>query len=382
MNIYEAADAFRAQAVARDRAAAVYMARTYAEVQARLERQVAQVVAKLEAAREAGTPISPAWPYQEARARALLAQAERELAVWQDAAGVKLRDELSGTAVDAFDAAQGLVDLNTPTGAAQSTMRLPRDAVLQAAGATSPSSPLTQLLGSIAGDAASAMATAMTSGIAAGRNPRAIGRDLVRASRIPLWRGELIARTETMRTWRAVTTETYRQVNAQVGKLPDGSDLVRGWRWWSALDRRTCPSCWAQHGSVHPLTETMATHPNCRCVAIPATATWAELGIPGMPETPQATPGPQLFDRLAEADQRVILGPSKLAAYKARQITLGDLVERGEHPAWGPTSRTASLRRARENARLRRATPDTPPGTAPNVTTPRPALGRDGPDAA
>lgn len=59
-------------------------------------------------------------------------------------------------------------------------------------------------------------------------------------------------------------------------------DVVRGWKWMTAGDNRVCPICLALHGREFKLGEGPETpiHPRCRCVKLPRTITFRELGIP------------------------------------------------------------------------------------------------------
>jgi len=90
----------------------------------------------------------------------------------------------------------------------------------------------------------------------------------------------------------AVTiARTYIQtanVAAQMAVYQANDDLVKGWRWSSVLEpgysksgRGTCTRCAALDGKEFKFNEgpSIPLHCNCRCVAIPVTKTWRELGI-------------------------------------------------------------------------------------------------------
>jgi hypothetical protein len=90
----------------------------------------------------------------------------------------------------------------------------------------------------------------------------------------------------------AVTiARTYVQtanVAAQMAVYQANDDLVKGWRWSSVLEpgysksgRGTCTRCAALDGRQFKLNEgpSIPLHPRCRCVAIPVTKTWRDLGI-------------------------------------------------------------------------------------------------------
>jgi SPP1 gp7 family putative phage head morphogenesis protein len=60
------------------------------------------------------------------------------------------------------------------------------------------------------------------------------------------------------------------------------SDLIRGWRYLATLDNRTCPICGPDDGKFYELDDqrpTLPRHWQCRCVYIPVTKTWEQLGI-------------------------------------------------------------------------------------------------------
>jgi hypothetical protein len=43
------------------------------------------------------------------------------------------------------------------------------------------------------------------------------------------------------------------------------SDSVQAWTWTTAEDERVCPFCESMDGSIHDLSESMESHPRCRC---------------------------------------------------------------------------------------------------------------------
>jgi hypothetical protein len=94
-------------------------------------------------------------------------------------------------------------------------------------------------------EAATAVRRELIRGVAAGSNPKATARRII-ARTEGRFNGGLnralnIARTETLDAHRA---------GAALG-MSQHADVLRGWEWLAAMDERTCPSCWAQHGSMH-----------------------------------------------------------------------------------------------------------------------------------
>jgi len=109
----------------------------------------------------------------------------------------------------------------------------------------------------------------LTRGIAEGKNPKVIARELYgdvahSLDKIGRTRARMIARTEVIRAHHLANIEEYRQAEA-VGVVVQGE-------WLTAGD--ACPACAALEGQRFKLDEVegmIPAHPNCRCVARPIT---------------------------------------------------------------------------------------------------------------
>lgn len=147
-------------------------------------------------------------------------------------------------------------------------------------------------------------------GVAAGSNPRETARRIMRRTEGRfnggLTRALVIARTETLDAHRAA---------AQLGQTAH-ADVLSGWMWLSRLDTRTCPSCWAQAGTLHPLSESGPDdHQQGRCARMPVTKSWRDLGF-DVDEPPSLAPSPaEQFEALTVAQQKQILGPARYDAW-------------------------------------------------------------------
>ena len=132
------------------------------------------------------------------------------------------------------------------------------------------------------------------------------GKDMARASRDLFGIGEgiggtiggriqdqcdVIARTEIMRVSNGVRDAVYE----------GNQDILKGVQHLSTLDPRTCLACASLDGKlyeygvndVQPQNEP-PIHPNCRCVLIPVTKSWEDLGATGkLP--PEYLPGERPF---------------------------------------------------------------------------------------
>lgn len=339
----------------------------YSAAYKRIVREREGILAAIADARARGVPDAdiPALLYREGRLQVLQAKVVGELTRFGKDADVIVGGAIDLARVAGDRHAAELMQIAlpegitiTPTGQvdpATGTLRvtpvvpeevaLARGAAQQIAAVTQSGAPVGQLFAGFGPEAAKTLTDAITSGVVAGKNPRVIAADMRQALGGNLTRALTIARTETLRAYREASRLAY-QAN---------DNVLRGWVWTADLSTRTCSACWAQHGSVHPLDEVMATHPRCRCSMVPQTKSWRELGFGEQPEGATIEPGPAVFRRLPDADQRRILGPSKYDAYKRREITLPDLVAKRESPVWGPSTAEAGLREAKDNAALRRA---------------------------
>ena len=162
-------------------------------------------------------------------------------------------------------------------------------------------------------EAVTAMTRALRLGISGGLNPREAARRMV-ADTEGIFNGNItralvIARTETLDAHRAAA----RAVDVA------NRDLLAGWQWYAKLDSRTCPSCIAQHGSLHDIDEPgPLDHHQGRCTRLPKTKTWQELGFSiTEPRGLDFESGPDWFNRQPEEVQRDILGPKRYEAWRA-----------------------------------------------------------------
>lgn len=140
-----------------------------------------------------------------------------------------------------------------------------------------------------------------------------------------LTRALIITRTELIDASRAGAA-AQQQAN---------SDVLTGWTWSATLDARTCPSCWAQHGTEHELDEAgPLDHQQGRCVRLPRVKTWRELGF-DLDEPPSLVPDAQAtFAALSPAEQLEVMGPARLEALQSGKVSWADLSSRRSTDGW------------------------------------------------
>lgn len=359
----------RAELDAGERAAADRVVNAYGRAWADTQRALEQLLAKMQAAIDAGEQLSPAWLYQERRLRIVLERLEDALrARWPDASAAVL-DAQRGAVDAAQRHAHELVEGQTPGALTGTFEAMPEEALADLVGYASDGSPLRALLDQLPGQLGQTLEQHLVSGLAQGLGPRQIAARARAATGMELQRALTITRTEQLRAYRESTRRAL-EANPQV---------VAGWTWFCACDRRSCAVCWAMHGRQFPPTEHLDGHPNCRCAMVPLTKTWEALGFTGVDETRlEPDPGVQQFAQLPEADQLAILGPGKLAAYKDGRLHLTDLVERPDSPRWGTMRRERTLTevdRLRAQGRLHSGVSDR---LGPGRLEPRQVAGQPG----
>lgn len=196
---------------------------------------------------------------------------------------------------------------------------------------------VTALTKPLSKQATEAMKQALVRGVIVGDNPRTTARRMLTqvegAFNGGLTRALTIARTESLDAYRSGAAATHF----------GNEDTLAGWIWLAQLDTRTCPSCWAQHGRLHELSETGPNdHQQGRCARLPKTKTWKQLGF-NIAEPPDLLPDAQaVFSKLSEKDQLAIMGPVRLHALQTGAIGWADLSQlrqtKGWRDSWVPAS--------------------------------------------
>lgn len=198
---------------------------------------------------------------------------------------------------------------------------------------------VTSLTRPLSAEATEAMKRSLVRGVAVGENPRLAARQMLRRLEGDfnggLTRALVVARTEILDAHRAGSMAAHKA----------NADVLRGWCWTAQLDRRTCQSCWAQHGSEHPLDEAgPLDHQQGRCARTPLTKSWAELGF-DIPEPPSVMPDARAaFDSLSPADRLAVMGPARLAGLEDGSIAWSDLSTKRTTGGWRDSFAPTPLR--------------------------------------
>jgi hypothetical protein len=201
---------------------------------------------------------------------------------------------------------------------------LPRGAVEQLVGFLDPQGPLYARLRLLAPHTAGLVSDALVSGLALGHNPRKIAAIVQDA-----FGGGL---TDSLRFTRTAQIWAYRESNRATYLA--NQDVVSGWVWSAELGPRTCASCFAMHGTIHPLSEPLRDHHAGRCSPLPI--------IRGQ-EPPITESGEAWFQRQPEAFQRQVLGPGRYDALREGKYKFGALSRVYNDRVYGDMFREATL---------------------------------------
>jgi len=283
---------------------------------------------------------SPAKLFQLERYHILERQIREEMDRLAQETGTLVRGGQADVIQLGFDAARDIAAASAedPAVIAGSFAGVPRDAVLDLVGMLEPDSPTGQLLASFGAVATKAIRDALTSGVILGKNPRVVAQAVRHATGMQASRALLISRTEMLRSYRT----------AKLARYAANADILDGWKWVSAKQRRTCAACLAMDGETFPLSQTFfPAHPACRCTARPV------LNDKYAAKRAPLETGDQWLRRQDADTQDAILGKQGGQAFRDGEVELGDFVRTDKDPKWGESKRDGGIAWARKQAERR-----------------------------
>lgn len=335
--IYRRARQFREALLAADEAARAQVIRAYALAWGGIGRSLEELMRYLV---ESGDPVTQGQLLRLERYQQLMDQIEAELTRFGDSVqGIVSEAQRQQVTAAALQARELLA---TATGAplGQVVNLLPTEALQGLVGQLQDGTPLARHIAATFPAAQERVKELLITGLAAGKGPREIARKISQALEPPTGKGQgkgplavalRTTRTEILRAHREATRENYAQ----------HPGVVQGWIWLSSRGTHTCAACLAMDGTVHPISEPMGTHPNCRCTLLP----WLS------DDPPPTDTGEAWLERQSPKIQAEVLGrnapdPEAARAFREGRVRLADFVEERHSDVWG-TSRTArTLERA------------------------------------
>lgn len=340
--------AFEERVAKREAETQLRLASTYRTIITDLSTDITALENKIAARIASGQDVPVSWLHTDDRYKTLILKANDQFNKFADATTAVLGPAQKDVIRLAERSATAMIEAQLPN--AQSIVgafhALPTQAIQQLTGSLE-HGPLPELLNSFGPDAARAISDELTTGLAKGLHPSQITRNILNKTDLIASRAAVISRTELYRSFREANRASF---NAN-------DSVVSTWIWCAHLGPGTCAACLAMNGQEFHLKEPMPSHPNCRCTCVPKTKSWAELGLPGVPETRVE---PFDFgdgeDWLAGQDHL-----TQLRAFRSKSLhegwvngdyRLDDVVVRRSSPAWGDSVSVGGVDHARAQAAL------------------------------
>ena len=195
--------------------------------------------------------------------------------------------------------------------------RLPKEAFKELAARLNSESPTGILLRERYREHALTMCDTIQSGLAQGKHPNAVARELLKMVDIPRQQAELLTRTEMI--------GSYREANRMT--MTANASVLDGWTWYANCET-CCGCCLGMHGTEHPLTDWLSSHPGCRCQMIPLTASMTEFCDEQLARASGFLNAP--FDDLKKR-----FGPGKARLIDEGKVEPADFVTEKYSPIWG-----------------------------------------------
>lgn len=298
------------------------MASRWLMIENRLDADITALAYELQKLKDEGKIVGESVVLKSQRYKALREQIQREIEKYnRDYAVGMIADQQAAYAKIGIDAAQ--TAMRSAMGTIGYNFNLINiDAVMNMIGFAGNGSPLYTLLQKDYGDAVSGLTNALINGIARGYGPVKTAREMANGFGMGLDRAILIARTETIRSYRTATTEQYR-----------ASGAVTGFRRlvWKPT---ACLGCLMRDGEFFEVEEELTDHPAGKCTAI--------ASIRGVKDVQWET-GKQWFNKLSPEEQRAKMGAEKYQLWKDGKFKLEDLSKLQHSTVWGDSPRVATI---------------------------------------
>src|SRR5579885_1387173 len=252
MNLQQLAQQHRAAIIARDVAFANQITAQYQALWQRISARLQVLTKQIGDAQRTGQPVKISWLYEQRRLQGFLSEVQSEITKFASYTQQAVQAQMFQTAqIGAHDS---LLLLDNDLGKVFGSFnRLPSEVIRQAVYNLETDAHLAKLCKSFSPQAVDSVKKRLVAAVALGENPRAIAKDIQQALSVPLSRALTIARTESIKA--------YRDSSLNIDRA--NADVVRGWTWLAAPG--ACPFCESMNGTHHDLSESLDSHPNCRC---------------------------------------------------------------------------------------------------------------------
>lgn len=327
--VVQIADQFRDALNAAESVQRIILAERWIDVERALEERIEALVESV--AEDSG--LTESQVYQLARWRELIRQVNREINRFIEIVTPEIDDLAAAQVRNGARNAAALTQASAREVGASirvSLMQLNAAAVENVVALARAGQPLADLMTLAYGEAADGMVSELINGIALGQGPRETAR---RMAQDGLSRGfnhiELVARDQHNRSYRMASQQQYQH-----------SNVVESYTRRAARNERTCRACLALDGTVHPVDDFMALHPQDRCVMVPNIRGFAPIEFEGT----------EAWFRRQDRDvQMRILGPGGLQAYEDGLFDWTDMATIKPNEIWGPSAGVTPLKELVKN---------------------------------
>lgn len=253
-DLYDLVDEQRQFLGSLDRLTAQRMSLAYGEVLKQARSDYAAFSAKVDAYRKAHPDADPRkaspsrhWVFQQERYQTLISQLQANVTMYTNVSTGAITNAQHAGMQKAQSDTTSLISASMGGGEKGAGLLsfavLPEQAINAVVGFTSDGTPLNTLLTQRARTTVAAASQSLVNGVALGHSPLAVAKQLDDQLGQMHWKNLMLARTEMMRAYR----------EAQRVNMLQNADVLSGWKWSSALDRRSCTICIGQHGKVFPI---------------------------------------------------------------------------------------------------------------------------------
>jgi hypothetical protein len=178
------------------------------------------------------------------------------------------------------------------------------------------STPRGKMFGSLGQETALKASVAFQVAMSLSQSPTTVASLVGSALKTILHRAIAIASTAIAAAYRGATDALVGGNNA--------SGKILGWVWWADLKGNPCLACIFMHGSKHPMSEILGSHPRCHCQMVPYTADSAPIQS-----------GADWLAAQPEDVQKAIFGSDTLYDLYKQGTPLSAFVGTESDPVWG-----------------------------------------------
>ena len=300
---------------AMESAATQQMANRWLMVRNALDDKINEVAREIASLTEAGKEVTQAWLNEQAYYRALLEQADNQIAKYAGWATKYTEQQVLDSIAMGIDQATGTLQATRTSGMTY-FKGLPTPQIESIQAITMRDAPLGQLFQNIypTGVLNNPITDALMSGLSQGMPMRGIAELMSHAVNMPFERSLLIARTEVNRAHRSSSLQTYQEFDVPYYRR-------------IASRGHACFSCTLLDGTLYSSHQALDDHPNGACQMVPVLD-------PDDPSTDWEH-GDKRFEGMTEAQQRNIMGNNYYDAWKRGDFQLQDAVVIRQNPIWG-----------------------------------------------